>query len=237
LADECQLEVSDSVLSKLVHDHLQAQLKVARPQALEQSPSALQQFRTTLKPALQALPELVGPTPTVRYVCQDESRFGLHTVSGRVMTLKGVKPVGRCQWPRDNFYVYGIVEPLTGEYFIEKRPKLNGETFQMFIDALAKKYCDSIIVMQLDRASCHRSKQIDWPENLLPILQPAHAPELNPLERLWQYVKRPLRGQNYKNLEQLWQQIQDIFHPLTAEVVRSLTGWDFIVDAVLSATS
>jgi hypothetical protein len=107
----------------------------------------------------------------------------------------------------------------------------------MFIDALAKKYCDSIIVMQLDRASCHRSKQIDWPENLLPILQPAHAPELNPLERLWQYVKRPLRGQNYKNLEQLWQQIQDIFHPLTAEVVRSLTGWDFIVDAVLSATS
>jgi hypothetical protein len=107
LADECQLEVSDSVLSKLVHDHLQAQLKVARPQALEQSPSALQQFRTTLKPALQALPELVGPTPTVRYVCQDESRFGLHTVSGRVMTLKGVKPVGRCQWPRVNFYYSG----------------------------------------------------------------------------------------------------------------------------------
>jgi hypothetical protein len=31
-----------------------------------------------------------------------------HTIMGRLLTLKGVKPHGFTQWPRDNFYLYGI---------------------------------------------------------------------------------------------------------------------------------
>ena len=26
---------------------------------------------------------------------------------------------------------------------------------------------------------------LSWPENLIPIFQPAHSPQLNPIERLW----------------------------------------------------
>jgi hypothetical protein len=52
--------------------------------------------------------------------CQDETRLGLHTITGGLLTLKGVKPHGPTQWRRDNFYLYGVVEPLTGDsYFYE----------------------------------------------------------------------------------------------------------------------
>ncbi|NJL11296.1 MAG: hypothetical protein HC908_17230 [Calothrix sp. SM1_7_51] len=34
----------------------------------------------------------------VRYWCGDESRFGLQTVTGKLITLTGVKPVGYTQW-------------------------------------------------------------------------------------------------------------------------------------------
>jgi hypothetical protein len=34
---------------------------------------------------------------------------------GRLLKLKGVKPHGFTQWPRDNFYLYGVIEPLTGD--------------------------------------------------------------------------------------------------------------------------
>jgi len=51
-----------------------------------------------------------------RYFCTDESRWGLKTLSGRVITLRGVKPVVLVQWPREAFWLYGAVEPLTGAH-------------------------------------------------------------------------------------------------------------------------
>ena len=45
----------------------------------------------------------------VRYFCQDESRFGLKSLLGRRITLRGVKPVMPVQWQRDNFWLYGAV--------------------------------------------------------------------------------------------------------------------------------
>jgi hypothetical protein len=54
----------------------------------------------------------------VRYECQDESRFGLHTLLGRRITLPGVKPVMPVQWPRDNFWLYGAVEPARARAFL-----------------------------------------------------------------------------------------------------------------------
>ena len=54
----------------------------------------------------------------VRYWCGDESRFGLQTIPGKVITLTGVKPVALKSWKRDNFYLYGVVDPTTGEHFI-----------------------------------------------------------------------------------------------------------------------
>ncbi len=36
----------------------------------------------------------LGTGKQVRYWCQDESRLGLKTITGRTITLKGVKPKG-----------------------------------------------------------------------------------------------------------------------------------------------
>ncbi|MFH7024330.1 MAG: hypothetical protein ACHBN1_02745 [Heteroscytonema crispum UTEX LB 1556] len=64
------------------------------------------------------LQELIGFDKTLPYLCQDESRFGLQTIPGRLITLKGRKPIGSTQWKRDNFYLYGVVKPLTGHHFL-----------------------------------------------------------------------------------------------------------------------
>lgn len=49
----------------------------------------------------------------VRYFCSDESRWGLKTHPGRVITADGVKPIASVQWPRENFWLYGA--PRTDE--------------------------------------------------------------------------------------------------------------------------
>jgi transposase len=78
---------------------------------------------------------------------------------------------------------------------------------------------------------------LHFPDNILPIFQLPHSPELNPIERLWQHLKRALAWQSCKTLNELRHKLDDILKSLTAEVVHSLCGWDFITSALLSAMS
>ncbi|WP_273770729.1 transposase [Nostoc sp. UHCC 0926] len=40
------------------------------------------------------------------------------------------------------------------------------------------------------------------------IFQPADSPQLNPIERLWQFIKRQFKGESFSNLHQLCQRIE-----------------------------
>lgn len=53
----------------------------------------------------------------IRYFAQDESRFGLKTLIGRLITACSVKPTGAWQWLFKAFWLYGAVEPVSGESF------------------------------------------------------------------------------------------------------------------------
>jgi len=66
---------------------------------------------------LHRLTEHFAEGKAVLYLSQDETRVGLKTIEGKVITTKGVKPITPVQWKRDNFWVYGAIAPLTGESF------------------------------------------------------------------------------------------------------------------------
>ena len=61
----------------------------------------------------------------LRYLCQDETRLGLKTETGKVIMAFGVKPVTPVLWKRDNFWLYGVVEPLSGSHFCQEYGRLN----------------------------------------------------------------------------------------------------------------
>ena len=44
-------------------------------------------------------------------------------------------------------------------------------------------------VMLMDRAGWHRAKDLVVPDNLTLVLLPARAPELNPVETIWQFLR------------------------------------------------
>ena len=72
----------------------------------------------------------------------DETRLGLKTETGRVITARGVKPIVSVQWPRKAFWLYGVVEPLKGWHFCQEYPHLDSENFQKFLDALSLELSD-----------------------------------------------------------------------------------------------
>jgi hypothetical protein len=168
-------------------------------------------------------------------LCQDETRVGLKSETGRVITAQGVKPIAKVQWKRENFWVYGAVEPLSGWHFEQEHDQLNRTEFQQFLDALSAALGEDMAVIQLDQAQAHQALSLHWADNLIPVFQPAHSPELNPIERLWQYLKQQLQGENFATLDQLRQRLRQEFSKLSPLRVASLTGYDFILEALFYA--
>ncbi len=64
------------------------------------------------------------------------------------------------------------------------------------------------------------------------LFQPAYSPEVNPIERLWGYVKEQLKWLRFDSIEELRAAVQKELKKLTLEVIASLTGWPFILEAI-----
>lgn len=143
----------------------------------------------------------------------------------------------KVQWGRENFWIYGAIAPLTGAHFLHEYPKLNRACFQDFLDWLSEQLGDDWAILQIDQAPAHMAGALRWPENIIPLVQPAHSPELNPIERCWQLLKKPLKNQIFPSLQALRERVQDLFDQLTLEQVASVAAYDFILEALFYAAS
>jgi len=175
---------------------------------------------------------VMGLSGPVRFFCQDETRLGLKTISGRKITAKGIKPKGKVQWQFKATYLYGIVEPATGAHFFYEFTHLNSACFQVFLNLVSQQYNDSILIIQLDQAGAHKAKRLQIPTNIILMFQPSHAPETNPIKRVWQHFKLGLRWQLPQSLDELRLLMRSRLEAMTAGVIASIVGWDSILKAL-----
>ncbi len=183
------------------------------------------------------LESLLAQGKVVHYLCQDETRVGLKTQQGKVITAKGIKPKVKVQWGRENFWIYGAIAPLSGDCWLHEYEKLNGACFQAFLDWLSEELGEEWAILQLDQAPAPMASTIRWPENIIPLVQPAHCPELNPIERFWQLLKQPLKNKIFPSLQALRQRVQALFDQVTEEQVISVSSYNFILEALFYAAS
>ena len=134
-------------------------------------------------------------------------------------------------------WLYGAVEPATGASFFLQFSHVDTQCFQRFLDEFALAYPDSLNVIQVDNGRFHTSKKLVVPENIILLFQPPYCPELNPIEHLWQYLKADLCWASFKTLEQLQTKLEQLLTKLTPEIVASITGYSFILDALSVVSS
>jgi transposase len=163
---------------------------------------------------------------------QDESRFGLLTVRRRRLTARGVPPVGPVQHVFQWFYVYGAVEPTTGERFFLELPYLNATNFQIFVDLFAQAYPDSLNLLVLDNSGAHTAQQLHLPANVGLVFLPPYCPELNPIERVWRDLKDALAWLHFPNLEAQQDYMADLLRAYEAATLQSLTSYPYFVEAI-----
>ena len=161
--------------------------------------------------------------------------MGLKTITGRRLTLKGVKPIGFVQWQRENYYLYGVVEPKTGESFFYEFSHLDTICFEEFLKQLSQHYPEDFHIIQVDQGAFHQTSWLTIPENIILNFQPSHSPEVNPIERLWKELKKSLRWQLFSNLDELRLAVRKILNKLDQKIIASVTGWNFILEALYVA--
>ena len=70
-------------------------------------------------------------------------------------------------------------------------PYADTEMMQLHLDEIARNIAPGAhAALLLDRAGWHITGKLDMPENITPIFLPSRAPELNPVENVWQYVRQ-----------------------------------------------
>lgn len=101
-----------------------------------------------------------------------------------------------------------------------------------FKGEFSKAYADSLNILQIDNGRFHKGKDLVVPENVILLFQPPYCPELNPIERLWEHLKAALKWASFKTLEPLQAKVDQLLAELTPDVISSITGYPFILDAL-----
>jgi transposase len=128
-------------------------------------------------------------SPNRRVFFFDEGRFGLKTISGRCWALKSVRKISPIYIGYKNFYIYSSVSPQEGDSFSLFLPWVNTEMMNLYLEQLSLAYPELEIMLIMDQAGWHVSKKIKLPDNILIESLPPYSPELNPAEKLWQWLK------------------------------------------------
>lgn len=171
----------------------------------------------------------------MKVFAQDETRLGLQPILRRRITACGVQPVATV-WQRfDNFYLFGAVEPTTGDSFFLELPLLNSAMFQLWLDDFAQTFAASFNILVLDNGAFHTAKTLRWPPNVAPVPFPPYSPELNPIERLWRDLKDQLAGTVAKTLDDLSDTVCHLIQNYASAALKSLTGFAYFVQAVQTA--
>ena len=69
-------------------------------------------------------------------------------------------------------------------------PHANTQAMQLHLDEIARTVAKGAhAVLLLDRAGWHTTGELAVPKNLTLIFLPSRAPELNPVENIWQYLR------------------------------------------------
>ena len=172
----CQnIEISYSTIHRIVRYELKSKLKVPRPTHEKQAVGVVKAFWEFLPKRIEGLIREIrskqGQEPNIFYWCQDETRVGFRTESGRKITLKGVKPEQELQWHYDYYYIYGLIEPITGKSFFYEFSHFNSYVMGIFLDKFQQENKDAIHIIQLDNAPIHTAKKLKVPDNIIAILK------------------------------------------------------------------
>jgi len=132
----------------------------------------------------------------------------------RIWAKRGVPLSRKVHQGYKNFYLYSCVAAFSGESFTLFLPEVNTDTMNIFFDELSKEYPDKEIIIAMDQAGWHKAKGLKYPDTITIVYLPSYSPELNPVEKLWQWLRKEVTH------NALFDKLEDMMDALEHEIQR-----------------
>lgn len=124
---------------------------------------------------------------------QDEARVGQQGTLARIWAKRGTRPRAvrdhRYTWA----YLFGAVCPERGTGAAVVLPYVDVAAMNIHLTEISRRVTEGAhAVLVLDGAGWHTSPRLCVPENISLLPLPRYAPELNPVETLWEFLRQNL---------------------------------------------
>ena len=162
----------------------------------------------------------------------DEARVGQKGRGTRVWYERGLRPEGVIDHRYASAWLYAAVRPGADQAFALVIPEVSAAAMQVLLGGFAATLPERVhAALLLDGAGWHIAADITIPANLSLIFLPPYSPQLNPVERLWLFLReRYLSLRLFADLGGIIDGCCDAWNRLTAEPGRiaSLTDYPYL---------
>jgi hypothetical protein len=122
---------------------------------------------------------------------QDEARVGQKGTLTRLWARRGSRPRAprdtRYQWA----YIFGAVCPERGVGAALVLPFANRAAMKLHLREISQAVSEGAhALLVVDGAGWHTSAKLEIPDNITLLILPPYAPELNPVENIWQFLRQ-----------------------------------------------
>jgi transposase len=189
-----------------------------RSQHPKSSLEAMEQFKAIFPEEMNKIQQQVGSNK-IEVWWQDESRIGQQGSLSRVWATKGTRPRVVRQRQFLSTYIFGAVCPDRDIGCALVLPQCNSGMMQMHLDQISKEVAEGFhAIILMDRASWHTTETLNIPANITLMPLPPYSPELNPMEQVWQQLRKiKLSNSNYKDYESIVQSCCDAWNTFCDE--------------------
>ncbi len=109
----------------------------------------------------------------------------------RQWARRGTRPRQPADQRYESAYLFGAICPARGTGAALALPFADTNAMQLHLDEIARTVARGAhAVLLLDRAGWHTTRALTVPKNITMIFLPSRAPELNPVENIWQYLRQ-----------------------------------------------
>src|SRR5580704_9988804 len=130
-------------------------------------------------------------TTPVEIWFEDEARIGQKNGQVRQSARRGTRPRQPADQRYDNAYLFGAICSARGVGAALVLPYADADMMPLHLDEISRNVAEGAhAVLPRDRAGWHTTGKLDVPDNITPIFLPSRAPELNPVENVWQYLRQ-----------------------------------------------
>jgi transposase len=119
----------------------------------------------------------------------------------------------------ENAYLFGAICPARGTGAAIAVSYADTEAMRLHLNEFSRHVAKGAhAVLLLDRAGWHTTTNLGVPENITPIPLPSRAPEFNPVENIWQYLRANwLSNRVFETYLEIIEEICDAWQRLTAK--------------------